>query len=368
MDSLYFPISYANKYEWSLPNDVRRLFIDGVDELVGLVPEHFAEAMTWHRDIFSLPPPAFEGCSHRIIIIRTDFLPFEGGLPVTRTCRDPLKCCELALERLAFDNCRKFPSLSKWAATDFEEREYSPVHMFTHGLRGMRIPTPLRGFLGILTVGVHLNVYGRDRTTNEYRIWVAKRAIGHKYSYSGMLDQIVAGGMDMEDRIKHWMAPFKTLTREAKEETGLEIEKLGQKVFAPGTDTEPGREIGRVVRASWVSFFDKKDRKAGKHDEGQLEPGVRIIYDLELINDFCPQGNEPSIEKIMPMNVSQVKESLLEKGKWKPNCGLVMLDFLVRHRLANVQTDIHFPEIVRDLRPDLPFKFADRWNECRIGW
>ncbi|KAG8674442.1 hypothetical protein FPOAC2_00463 [Fusarium poae] len=363
MGSLYTPISYANKYEWSLPNNVRRLYIDGIDELVGLVPEHFAQTMKWHPKFFSLPPPAFEGCSHRIILIRTDFLPFEGGLPLN--CGDLVKCCELALEKLALDN-GDFPSLANWEATSCDGREFSPVHMFTHGLRAMRIPTPLRGFLGILTVGVHLNVYSRDRTTNEYRIWVAKRAVGRKYSYSGMLDQIVAGGVDVEDRIRHWMAPLKTLTREAKEETGLEVEQ-NQNVFAPGTDTEPRREIGRVVRASWVSFFDRKDRNAGEHDEGQLEPGVRIIYDLELMNDFCPQENEDSIEKIMPMDVSQVKESLLVDGKWKPNCGLVMLDFLVRHRLADVQNDSHFTSIMRDLRPDLPFKFADRWNECRMG-
>ncbi|RGP70472.1 thiamine pyrophosphokinase [Fusarium sporotrichioides] len=368
-ETLYTSIAYANKYEWRQPaDDVRRLFIDGVDELVGLVPENFAAAMIWDPELFSLPPPAFEGCSHRIIIIRTDFLPWQGGLPGTRTISDTIKCSMIAFEKLASDNSRIFPSLAHWSALNWEKREYSLLHLFHSQLRTISIPTPLRGFLGILTVGVHLNVYSRDRTTGDFRIWVAKRAIGRDLSYSGMLDQVVAGGVDPEDRIHEWLAPFKTLTREAKEETGLEVDKLTLNVFAPGTDTEPRRFIGTASRVSCVTFFDKKDWRAGELNEDQLEPGVRIIYDLEIMNDYCPQGNEPGIEKIMSMDPLQVRQSLLEEGRWKPNCGLVMLDFLVRHQIVNLQNDSHYDYIMRALRPELPFPFAHRWNECRAGW
>jgi 8-oxo-dGTP pyrophosphatase MutT (NUDIX family) len=232
----------------------------------------------------------------------------------------------------------------------------------------------LRGFLGVLTVGVHLNVFSRDHNTGEYRIWVAKRALGREFSYSGMLDQIVAGGVDDKDQDHGLLNPENTLIREAREEVGLEIDPLTQKVFAPGTKTadttRPRTAIGKVKRASWISFFDCKDFHAGELNENQLEPGVRIIYDLEVKNDFVPRAREAGIQRLVRMTVSQVKESLLDEfPRWKPNCGLVMLDFLRRRGLINDDPkdksnyDPNYDRIVDDLQPNIPFKFAEQFRK-----
>ncbi|EKJ79773.1 hypothetical protein FPSE_00053 [Fusarium pseudograminearum CS3096] len=377
-ETLYSAISYANKYHYEAYG-VRYLYIDGISEAVGFVPEYFVQSMVWDPQLFSLPPAAFEGCATREIFIRTDFLPERPpperrGLPTFRNSSDITRCCEFAFNKLVRDNSANsnFPSLTKWSATELDRREISSVYLFNSHLRDIRIPTPLRGFLGILTVGVHLNVYSKDYT-GEYRIWVARRASGPEYSYPGMLDQIVAGGMDPEDRDHELLVPLRTLIREAREEVGLEIDERTRAVFVPGTEAGPGtearprRQIGKAVRISHITFFDKKDPRTGELDEHQLEPGVRIIYDLELTSEYYPQPNEPSIDSIMPMDVSQVKESLSREGEWKPNCGLVMLEFLVRHQLVNMNNDRHYDRIMEGLRPHIPFQFANCWRDWISG-
>ncbi|KAK6717293.1 hypothetical protein SNK05_000491 [Fusarium graminearum] len=370
METLYSAISYANKYHYEAYG-VRYLYIDGISEAVGFVPEYFVQSMVWDPQLFSLPPAAFEGCATREIFIRTDFLPERPlerrDLPTFRNSSDITRCCEFAFNKLVRDNSANsnFPSLTKWSATELDRREISSVYLFNSHLRDIRIPTPLRGFLGILTVGVHLNVYSKD--TGEYRIWVARRASGPEYSYPGMLDQIVAGGMDPEDRDHELLVPLRTLIREAREEVGLEIDERTRTVFVPGTETRPRREIGKAVRISHITFFDKKDPRTGELNEHQLEPGVRIIYDLELTSEYYPQPNEPSIDSIMAMDVSQVKESLSQEGEWKPNCGLVMLEFLVRHQLVNMNNDRHYDRIMEGLRPHIPFQFANCWRDRISG-
>ncbi|RGP65305.1 thiamine pyrophosphokinase [Fusarium longipes] len=366
--TLYPCIDYANKHR--APKDIRhrQLYINGYDECIGFVPERFAQVMIWDELYFSVPPEPFPGSSFRAIVIKTDFLPALSKYNPKFSWHDDEKCCMLAFDKLAMDNCAQFPSLGAWAMTNYEQQEYSPVHVFDNRLGRIRIPTPLRGLIGALTVGVHLNVYSRNPTTGEYHIWVSHRAVGRDMSYSGMFDQIVAGGADPDDEIGCVLAPHKTLIREAKEEAGLEIDESTQHAYVPGNIKKPRSKIGKVARVSWITFYDEKDEDAGHLNEGQVEPGVRIIYDLEVKRDFRPTPNEPGI-KFQLMNMSEVKKSLVGVyPRWKPNSGLVMLDFLVRHQQVTMNNDHQFSQIVNDLRPEIPFRFADQWRSRVKGW
>ncbi|KAL4730364.1 hypothetical protein ACLX1H_002398 [Fusarium chlamydosporum] len=366
METLYPCIDYANKYDWGgLDTDVHQFYIQGVEDLVGVVPNYVANSLHWDLTCFHLPPADDEGrIDQGNIYLRTDFLTDENGH--YDGIRNITKSCGVAFDKLINDNRDKpeiFPSLCQWISTSHELREYSPIHLLQDVPGTPCIPSPLRGFLGVLTVGVHLNVYSRN-FKGEYRIWVSHRAIGFDLSYSGMLDQIVAGGVNIEDQIDGFLAPCETLIREAEEEAGLKIDRKTQDVFTSDTT----RSVGKVKRVSWITFFDRKDENAGHLNKDQLEPGLRVIYDLEVTDpNFRPQARETGIERFEAMNVPQVKTSLLA-NRWKPNCGLVMLDFLIRHNLTTIHDDKFFSRIVQDLRPDIPFSFSDRYREKIRGW
>jgi hypothetical protein len=123
-----------------------------------------------------------------------------------------------------------------------------------------------------------------------------------------------------------------------------------------------------VERVSEVTFYDCKDSSAGDLNKNHLEPGLRIVYDLKIIEPcFNPQGKEPGIERFEAMDVPQVIESL-KADRWKPNCGLVMLDFMVRHGLVTKANDSRFNDIKRDLRRLLPFQFITEYKNIIKGW
>lgn len=369
MSTLYPCIVYGNKYR-PAPPEAYNFYIHGVEQLVGIVPKYFADELFWNPRFSFHEDSGTEDGDNIVgkITLRTE--PTRNDDAQLPCVEDVPKCCETAFEELIADNSAKFPSFAKWLNTPFEEREYSLIHLCDDENPGrIRIPCFLKGFLGILTVGVHLNVFSRDYNTGEFSIWVSQRARGRDVAYPGMLDQIVAGGVDIDDEIEGYLAPSKTLIREAREETGLSIDWETRTVATPGTPTVPKIDLGKVQRVSNITFFDKKDWKAGNLNKDHLEPGLRIIYDLEIKEPkkFHPQGIEEGIEKLECMNVSEVKKSLLA-NKWKPNCGLVMLDFLLRRNIINADNDASFSRMLQDLRPEMPMRFAEKYQRNIRGW
>lgn len=119
------------------------------------------------------------------------------------------------------------------------------------------------------------------------------------------------------------MDPLRTLQREAMEEARLAIDIGSRRATADGV------LVGTVVAGPRISFYDKKDRVAGS-EQGQLEPGIRFTFDLEVDSSFVPRLGEPEAATGFVLKaVDDVKRDLVYAA-WKPNCGLVMLDFLLR--------------------------------------
>lgn len=147
-----------------------------------------------------------------------------------------------------------------------------------------------------------------------------------------MLDQAVAGGVARGE------TPLECIIREAEEEAALDPEMVRSRIVAAGT----------------VSWFNVSDEKAGG-EVGLMNPGVLYVYDLEVGEDVMFKPVEGDIEAFTLMNVQQV-QSALRKGKFKPSCAIVMLDFLIRHGLITAENEPYYQEIVSRLHRRLPFR------------
>lgn len=257
-----------------------------------------------------------------------------------------LQACQREFITLCRSNTSKVDGVMKWVAAwdKSGDAEHHPIRGLGSHLTGLKVPSPLRGVFGIVTAGTHMNMFTvkDDGGQPKIHVWVAKRA--ENVTYAGKLDQLVAGAMGPGDNND----PLKTLCREATEEAGLVVNMENGRV------TKGGEHVGVVLQGPQISFFDKKDGIAGS-EHGQLEPGVRFIFDLEVAPGFVPEPGEPeSIAGFFLKTVDEVKSDLKQR-KWKPNSGLVMLDFLLRKGQIQPEEDNFYGRLKPALQRQLPF-------------
>ena len=185
---------------------------------------------------------------------------------------------------------------------------------------------------GVVTYGCHLTAYtieAEDGGTRQMRIWVARRA-QTKQTYPGMLDNTVGGGISSGEQV------FESMIREAREEAGLPEEVLRKKAKAVGT----------------VTYFHIRDRRAGGETR-LLQPECQYVYDLELAGDVVLQPSDGEVANFELKTVAEAQEAL-KNGEFKPNCAMVLLDFLVRHGTLT-PADAGYIEIVARLHRRLEF-------------
>ena len=185
---------------------------------------------------------------------------------------------------------------------------------------------------GIVTFGVHLTAY--TRIGNSLRIWVPRRARS-KQTFGGMLDNTVAGGISAGEE------PFESVVREAAEEASLPEQLVRKRAKACGT----------------VSYFYVRDKRAGG-EVGLLQPEVEYVYDLELEPAVAPKPCDDEVEDFQLWSVDEVQQALA-KGEFKPNCGLVLLDFFVRHGILTPENERDYVEIVSRMHRKQPFPTND---------
>ncbi|KAH7328895.1 hypothetical protein B0I35DRAFT_404190 [Stachybotrys elegans] len=297
----------------------------------------------------------FDGCTRNKIdlwkagfqkVVDTTGADRESLAIILRPRRNPngdlREACARAFEAMCTQLEDTFDGFSQWLKTG---DDYHPIRGLQGPLRGLALPSPLRGILGIVTTGVHLNMYTIRKVRGEDKpyIWVSRRSAS-KQTYAGKLDQVVAGGMEPVDQLD----PKKTLRREAMEEARLTIDIAARAV------SQDGVMVGAIEAHSWISFYDLKDSSAGT-EEGHLEPGIRYVFDLRVGPDFIPVPNDKdAIERFVAKPVDEVKRDL-KNAMWKPNCGLVMLDFLLRRGQITPDEDVNFEKLHRGLHRQLPF-------------
>ncbi|KIW01957.1 uncharacterized protein PV09_06794 [Verruconis gallopava] len=189
---------------------------------------------------------------------------------------------------------------------------------------------------GVVTYGVHLTCYTRDVDSGAMKIWIPRRA-KNKQTYPSMLDNSVAGGIAAGEE------PFECLVREAMEEASLP-EAISRKAKAAGC----------------VTYFYIRDERAGG-ETGLLQPECQYIYDLDLTGAKDEHGdgvvckpNDEEVEAFELLDVEQVITAL-GNGEFKPNCALVMIEFLVRHGYITKENERNYAEIVTRCHRRLEF-------------
>ncbi|KAJ6258769.1 hypothetical protein Dda_6822 [Drechslerella dactyloides] len=194
-----------------------------------------------------------------------------------------------------------------------------------------RSATPL---FGVLTYGSHMTVYVPASATRPLRIWVPRRAAG-KSTYPSMLDNTVAGGMG------DGQTPLGCIIKEAGEEASLEESYVSANVRSAG----------------FVSYFYVREPDAGG-ESGLLQPEIEYVYDMAVGE---PDGEGPvpvpcdgEVAEHMLLTVEEVKEQLA-RGRFKPNCAAVMLDFFIRHGILDAENEPDFVEIYTRLHRRMEF-------------
>lgn len=184
--------------------------------------------------------------------------------------------------------------------------------------------------LGLTTRGAHLVAYSYPRD-EDMRIWVSRRS-PHLFTYPGMLDVTVAGG------VKSGVTPLQTIVEEAQEEASLAERLIRQHVRSRGALTHMG-VTGRGFSG----------------EQGLVVPDYMFVYDIELPSDVTPKPHDDEVSEFYSMGVLEVSRALLE-GRFKPDAGAVMVEFLMRHSFLTPENEKDFVEITMRLHRRLPFR------------
>lgn len=174
---------------------------------------------------------------------------------------------------------------------------------------------------GMKGYGVHVNGYVRDEDTGEIgSLWVAKRS-AEKSTWPGMLDHIVAGGqpygISLADNV---------------------IKECGEEASIPP-------DLAKMARCGGAVSYCSLD------EHGQLKRDSLFCYDLELPPTFIPTPGDKEVEDFQLLTIPEIIEIVARGGDrgYKPNCNLVVIDFLVRHGLVAPESP-RYLEIVAGLR------------------
>uniref|UniRef100_A0A8C1RX40 Nudix hydrolase 24, chloroplastic-like n=1 Tax=Cyprinus carpio TaxID=7962 RepID=A0A8C1RX40_CYPCA len=152
---------------------------------------------------------------------------------------------------------------------------------------------------GVKRYGVHVNGYTQDSSGN-LNMWLARRSLT-KQTYPGRLDNMAAGGLAAGCSVRH------TMVKECEEEACI----------PPGL-AEQARPVGTVS----YTYED---------DEG-IFPECQFVFDLELPLNFQPHIGDGEVQAFYYYPIEKVKD-LLVSEEFKPNCAMVVLDFLIRHAI-----------------------------------
>ncbi|KAM0328623.1 hypothetical protein ACHAQA_005034 [Verticillium albo-atrum] len=182
-----------------------------------------------------------------------------------------------------------------------------------------RFPAPL---FGIGSRGAHMTGY--VKTATGLKIWVPRRS-RHLFTYPGMLDTTVAGGVKAADE------PFDCIVAEAGEEASLPTDYVKKHAKAVGA----------------VTYVHKNETK------GAVYPTVLYVYDLEMPESMVPKPMDDEVEEFLLMTVEEVTEAML-RSEFKSNCVPVMLDFYVRHGILTAENSEEYLDILTRLRRPLP--------------
>lgn len=176
---------------------------------------------------------------------------------------------------------------------------------------------------GFATFGVHLTAYTIAPGTGELKVWVPQRS-ATKSTWPGYLDNSVAGGIVAGD------LPMESVVRECEEEANL----------------EPTLVEKHIKQTGVLSYCYKTSK------QGWIQPEVEYVYDLPLPADVPLQPKDGEVDHFELMTLDEIYDKMRD-GKFKANCVLVLLDFLIRHGHITADAEPAYRPIVAQLHVDL---------------
>lgn len=152
-------------------------------------------------------------------------------------------------------------------------------------------------WFGIRAWGLHVN--GFVRKPDGLYLWVGERAPDRQVE-PGKLDNIIGGGIPIG------LSLDENLCKEAKEEAGM---------------------VASVARTA------KLIRSVNYTLE--LPDGLRadtlFVYDVDLPETFRPQNTDDEVAAFHLLPLAEVDELIRTTDRFKFNCPLIIIDFLMRH-------------------------------------
>ncbi|KAL9258744.1 Nudix hydrolase 20, chloroplastic-like protein [Drosera capensis] len=168
---------------------------------------------------------------------------------------------------------------------------------------------------GIKAYGVHMNGY--VAMNEEQSLWVGKRS-QMKQTFPGMLDHLVAGGLP------HGIPCGENMIKECEEEAGI-----------------PNHIAKRAKPVGAISYMDIDGRR--------FKRDVLFCYDLKLPVDFVPYNQDGEVDSFRLIPMLDVAKIVGETRFFKPNCSLVIIDFLFRHGYIQPE-DAGYLKLLQSLR------------------
>lgn len=182
-------------------------------------------------------------------------------------------------------------------------------------------------FLGMQQYGVHICGIVRDDKNGEEKMWVARRS-KTKSKYPGMLDHIVAGGQPAG------LSLMENVVKECAEEAGVSEELT----------------LAGIQAAGAVSYETFEPSNCDDYD-GIITRALLFNYDLYLPNDFMPKVVDGEVEEFFTWTIDDILSSMDKdyKDPIKPNCYLVIIDFLLRKGYLSPEVPGYL-DILKELR------------------
>ncbi|KAI9532715.1 hypothetical protein NQZ68_029281 [Dissostichus eleginoides] len=206
-----------------------------------------------------------------------------------------------------------FSCLKGW-----RDEKYSVMSKFSEAPL-MLMERSATSLFGVKRSGVHINGYTVS-DGGEVSMWLARRS-PTKQTYPGLLDNVAAGGLAAGLDIKQ------TVVKECEEEACI-----------PAAIAEKARPV------STVSYTYE--------DEDGVYPESQFVFDLELPVGFKPKVGDGEVQEFYLLPMEKVKE-LMATDDFKPNCAMVVLDFLIRHSFIDPDIETCYQEFGAGLHQTL---------------
>ncbi|EDO15707.1 hypothetical protein Kpol_1000p19 [Vanderwaltozyma polyspora DSM 70294] len=192
----------------------------------------------------------------------------------------------------------------------------------------------MAGALGIVTYGIHINGYTVEKSTNEIKFWIPRRSKS-KQTWPNMLDNIIAGGLAYPYGV------HETVLKESMEEANLS-KSIVEKYITP---------VGLV---SYLHYSNDIRTDTFDEEKSFVVGEVEHLFDMKLPEDVIPRPNDGEVESFQLMSLQEVIYALFN-DEFKPNSGLIMLEFLIRHGFVHAENEPNYNEIITKMHRKLPF-------------